>query len=62
MKDLIFPNNYSLELVISAVVTMAVILLIIRIYLKAINKKSGLQKPEWMSDDEFNNKFNKGKR
>lgn len=54
-----FRSEYSFELVISAVVTMAVILLCIRIYLKAINKSSGIQKPDWMSEDEFNSKIGK---
>lgn len=46
-----FPKNYDLGLVISAVITLAIILLAIRIYLKIVNKKSDIIKPDWMNDD-----------
>lgn len=48
-----FMKEYSLDLVISAVVTLAVILLLIRIYLALINRKSSIRKPPWVDDDRF---------
>ncbi|MGX2983741.1 hypothetical protein [Helicobacter sp. 23-1045] len=56
-----FKENYSLEMIISAVVTMAAILLCVRLYLKIINRKSKIQKPDWLGE-EFDKKFKmKGK-
>ena len=55
-----FKENYSIETIISAVVTLGVILLCVRIYLKIVNKKSKIQKPEWM--DDFDERFNIKKR
>lgn len=52
-----FKENYSLELIISAVVTMCVIVLCIRIYLKIVNKKSHIQKPDWLDNSDFNERF-----
>lgn len=57
-----FPKNYSFELIFSAVVTIAVILVVIRVYLNIVNKGSGLTKPDWMSDSEFEEKFGKKKK
>lgn len=57
-----FKENYTLEMIISAVVTLGVILLCVRVYLKIVNKKSGIQKPEWMDENEFNERFNIKKR
>lgn len=54
-----FHSNYNLELIFSAVITMAVIVIIIRIYLNIINKRSGINKPDWMSDSDFEDKFGK---
>lgn len=56
-----FKESYSFEMIISAVATMAVILLCVRIYLKIVNKKSHIQKPDWLGDD-FDERFDmKGK-
>ena len=57
-----FKESYSLDLIISAVVTMGAILLCVRIYLKIINrKKSKIQKPDWLGKD-FDERFDmKGK-
>lgn len=56
-----FKESYSLDMIISAVVTMGAILLCVRIYLKIVNKKSKIQKPDWLGDD-FDKKFDmKGK-
>lgn len=57
-----FKQNYTLEMIISAVVTMGVILLCVRIYLKIINKKRKIQKPDWLEDSDFEDKFNIKKR
>lgn len=57
-----FREHYTLEVVISAVVTMAVILMCVRIYLKVVNKKSDIQKPDWLSDSEFEKKFGSRKK
>lgn len=58
-----FKENYSLELVVSAVVTMGIILLCVRIYLKIVNKKSKIQKPDWLEDSDFEERFDiKSKR
>lgn len=57
-----FPANYNLGLIFSAVITMAVIVIAIRIYLGIINKKSDINKPDWMSDSEFESKFGKKRR
>lgn len=57
-----FKQNYTLEMIISAVVTMGVILLCVRIYLKIINKKRKIQKPDWLEDSNFEDKFNIKKR
>lgn len=57
-----FRENYTLEMIISAVVTMAVILMCIRIYLKVVNKRSGIQKPDWLSESEFEKKFGNKKK
>lgn len=51
-----FDKEYSLDLVISAVVTMGVILMIIRIYLKIISKRSKIVKPDWLDDKRFQDK------
>lgn len=59
---LMFKENYSIETIISAVVTLGVILICVRIYLKMVNKKSKIQKPEWMSEGDFNERFNIKKR
>ncbi|WP_181646884.1 hypothetical protein [Helicobacter sp. 16-1353] len=56
-----FAQNYTLELIFSAIITMAVILIAIRIYLNIINKPSGITKPDWMSDSDFEDKFGKRK-
>lgn len=56
-----FKQNYSWELIFSAVLTIAVILIIIRLYLNMVNKRSDIQKPDWMSEDDFENKFGKRK-
>lgn len=54
-------ESYSLELITSAVITMGVILLCVRIYLKIVNKKSKIQKPDWLGKD-FDERFDmKGK-
>ena len=56
-----FKESYSLDLIISAVVTMGAILLCVRIYLKINNKKSKIQKPDWLGKD-FDERFDmKGK-
>ena len=56
-----FKESYSLDLIISAVVTMGAILLCVRIYLKIVNKKSKIQKPDWLGKD-FDERFDmKGK-
>lgn len=57
-----FKQNYTLEMIISAVVTMGVILLCVRIYLKLINKKRKIQKPDWLEDSDFEDRFNIKKR
>ncbi len=54
-----FPANYNLGLIFSAVITMAVIVIMIRIYLNIINKRGSINKPDWMSDSEFEDKFGK---
>lgn len=60
-KIMFIRDSYSLDLVASAVVTMGVILLCVRIYLKAVNKKSKIQKPDWLGKD-FDERFDmKGK-
>lgn len=56
-----FKENYTLEMIISAVLTLGVILLCVRIYLKIVNKKSKIQKPEWMDEEKFE-RFNIKKR
>ena len=48
-----FIKEYSLDLIISAVITLAVILLLIRIYLNLVNRKSNIRKPPWLDDDRF---------
>ncbi len=53
-----FRESYSLELIISAVATFAAILLCVRIYLKFINKKRSIQKPDWLDEREFDERFN----
>ena len=55
-------ENYTLEMIISAVVTLGVILLCVRVYLKIVNKKSKIQKPDWMDENSFNERFNIKKR
>lgn len=58
-----FKESYSLELVVSAVVTMGVILLCVRIYLRVVNKKSKIQKPDWLNESDFDDRFDiKSKR
>ncbi len=57
-----FKESYSLELVVSAVVTMGVILLCVRIYLKIVNKKSKIQKPDWLDESDFDERFDIKKR
>ena len=48
-----FPKNYDLGLVISAVITLAVILLVVRIYLVIVNKRSNIIKPDWINNDKI---------
>ena len=55
-------RDYDFGLILSAVITMAVIVIAIRIYLNIINKKSNITKPDWMSDSEFEDRFGKRKR
>lgn len=57
-----FLSNYNFGLIFSAVITMSVIVIVIRIYLNIINKKSNINKPDWMSDSEFEDRFGKKKR
>lgn len=58
-----FKESYSLDLVVSAVVTMGVILLCVRIYLRVVNKKSKIQKPDWLNESDFDERFDiKSKR
>ncbi len=54
-----FPDNYNLGLIFSAVITMAIIVIVIRIYLNIINRGTKINKPDWMSDSEFEDKFGK---
>lgn len=54
-----FLQNYTLELIFSAVLTISVILVLIRVYLNIVNKSSGISKPDWMSDSDFEDKFGK---
>lgn len=56
-----FPQNYTLELVFSAILTFAVLAFAVRLYLKFIGRPSGISKPDWMSDEEFESKFGKKK-
>ncbi|WP_181881462.1 hypothetical protein [Helicobacter sp. MIT 99-5507] len=55
-------TNYNFGLIFSAVITMAVIVIAIRIYLNIVNRKSDIGKPDWMSDSEFEDRFGKRKR
>ncbi|WP_181881766.1 hypothetical protein [Helicobacter sp. MIT 14-3879] len=57
-----FRENYSIELVLSAIITMGVILMIVRIYLKIINSRNDIRKPDWLSDSEFEEKFGSRKK
>ena len=57
-----FFANYDFGLILSSVITMAVIVIAIRIYLNIINKKSNINKPDWMSDSEFEDRFGKRKK
>lgn len=57
-----FSQNYTLELIFSAVLTISVIIVLIRVYLNIVNKSSGISKPDWMSDSYFEDKFGKKRK
>lgn len=54
-----FPKNYDMGLIISAVITLAIILIIVRIYLKIVNRKSNITKPDWINNDKLHKNGNK---
>ncbi len=44
-------GEYSIEMIISAFITFAVIMLILRIYLKRIaRKRPSIQRPDWLKE------------
>ncbi|MDD6056088.1 MAG: hypothetical protein PUB96_06060 [Helicobacteraceae bacterium] len=57
---MLFSGNYSLGNVISAVLTFALVLLILRFGLYLANRKNTkIQKPDWVEGDKFDLKRRK---